>query len=313
MDAALDNALRLLQLAFPALLGAVAGATRLFDDPRRAIRALNGYALTFGFPALVLRGLLQTGELPGDPAFWLIWPVSLLVLLVGIRLIAPRDQRGTLALVTAFGNVAYLGLPFVLALYGLEVAGDAALAVSIHVTLAVTVGPMLLESWGRAGAANWRAALGRAARLPLFWAPVIGLLVRTLPAGGRTATLDWITPIAQSAAPVALFVIGLHVFVERRHLAHVSGPLVAHLSVCLLITPALVTGLALAAVHAGWLTPSLGRVHVILASMPAAVTTFAIAERSGIGRERVAAVVVWSSALALILLPIWSWVAGAVL
>ncbi len=282
----------------------------LFPDPRQAVAALNRYALNVGFPALIVVGLLDDQPLPTEPAFWLLWPLALAALVFGIRAFAPRAEAGTLALVAAFGNVAYLGLPYVLALYGPSVAGPAPLAVSIHVTLSVTVGPVLLELWGRGGEATWAPAVGRVLRMPLFWAPIAGLAGRSLPAGVRDGVSSWVDPLAASAAPVALFVIGLHVFLERRRLARVDGGLVAHLAVRQLLAPGLVTALALGASALGLLSPELARVHVVLAAAPAAITTFAIAEGMGVGEHRIASVVVWSSVLALVVLPAWSWVAG---
>ncbi|MEM1347880.1 MAG: AEC family transporter [Myxococcota bacterium] len=312
MDAALDNALRLLMLGFPAALGAIAGAAGLFDDPHKAIDVLNRYALTFGFPALVLRGLLGMDELPAQPVFWAVWPVSLGLLCLGIRALAPKGAAGTLALVAAFGNVAYLGLPYVEALYGAQMAGPAALAVSIHSTFAVSLGPLLLERWGSDRGASWGAALKRVARMPLFWAPFVGLLALRLPLEARQVALPWIAPVASSAAPVALFLIGLHVFVERRRLAAIDAQLFAHVGIRQLMAPAVVGVLSYAAVRAGMLTAQFAQVHVLLASMPAAIGTFSMAHHVGAGQEQAAAAVVWSSALALVVLPVWAWVVVAI-
>ncbi len=313
MGAALDNLIRLLLLAFPAALGAVTGAAGLFEDPRAAVRVLNGYALTIGFPSLVLKGLLEASSLPTDAVFLAIWPLGLVIALLAIRLLAPREQRGTLALVTCFGNVAYLGLPYVMALHGPSAAGPAALAVSVHVTLAVTVGPLLLSQWSADARAGWREAAGRALRLPLFWAPIVGLSARALPAGGRALALEWISPLAASAAPVALFVIGLYVFLERRRLSQLNAALITHVALRQLVAPMIIAALGVAAVRAGLLSAPLAQIHVTLACMPAAITGFAIAERAKIGESRVAAAVVWSSALSLLLLPAWSWLASALL
>jgi predicted permease len=313
MEAAIDNAIRLLQLGFPAGLGALAGAFRLFEDPRRAVDVLNRYALTFGFPALILRGLLQTKSLPDSLSFWLLWPLVLFLTLAGIRWLAPRGTAGTLALVACFGNVAYLGLPYVLTLFDSSIAGSAALAVSIHVTLAVTLGPLLLEMWGKENPGNWWVSVERVLRLPLFWAPLVGLGMRFLPITTRSTMLTWVQPIAGSAAPVALFLIGLHLYLERRRLAVFDKGLFLHLSIRQLIIPALMLLLSAVAISLGWLTSPLGRIQVILASMPAAITTFSMAHHAGLGEERVAGTIVWSSILALVLLPGWSWLAGILL
>ena len=65
-----------------------------------------------------------------------------------LRQAATPGTRALIALVAAFGNVSYLGLPYVEALYGAQMAGPAALAVSIHSTFAVSLGPLLLRRPG---------------------------------------------------------------------------------------------------------------------------------------------------------------------
>lgn len=311
MDAALDNSLRLLQLAVPAVLGVVAGRFGLFTDPRRAVEVLNRYALTFGFPALVLRGVLSTSEVPSSPVFWLIWPVALAALLAVVRGLAPAADRGTLALVTSFGNVAYLGLPFSIVLLGPSIEGAASLAVSVHVALSVSVGPFLLERWSGGTGTSLRTAAARVLSLPLFWAPVLGLLAHAGPASLRTAVVPWISPVASSAAPVALFVIGLYVFLERHRLTAVDRSLVWHVGMRQLTAPVVVAALALGASTLGLLSSRHAMLHVLLACMPVAITTFAIADRAGTGQDHVARAVVWSSLLAFGLLPLWASLAGS--
>ena len=140
LQAALDTAPRLFQLAIPAFLGAIAGRAGLFRDPEEAITTLNTYALNIGFPALIALGLVDARlALPSSPLFYLAWPICLAVMLLTLRIIpAWRESLGTLSLVVVFGNVAYLGLPYVRATFGEQIGGAAALAVAIHVTGAVT-------------------------------------------------------------------------------------------------------------------------------------------------------------------------------
>lgn len=301
MTLGLDNALRLLQLGVPALLGAGCGALRLFPDPRAAVVVLNRYALYIGFPALVTRGLLlPSAVIPAEPAFWLLWPVALTLMLLGV----PRARDSALGLGMTFGNVAYLGLPYVLAVMGEGMAGPAALAVAVHVTGAVTVGPALLAR--AAGAPGGvLEVVRRVARQPLFWAPVVGLSMRAGSPDLRRVTADGLQPFADSAAVVALFLLGLHVFTERARLRSIGAAVLSLVAVRMLLAPALVLGLAWAAVILGWLPPELARVHVLLAAMPLAITTFSMAHDAGVEADRVAGAVVVSSMLAVLMLPLW--------
>ena len=305
-DSGLGNALRLLELGLPAVVGAACGALGLFRDPRAAVGVLNRYALYVGFPALVARGLLEPGAaIPEQPAFWLLWPVALtcsLLLSRGVR-------HPAVGLGITFGNVAYLGLPYVLAVMGPSMAGPAALAVGVHVTGAVTVGPALLAH-ASGGGGGLGAVARRVARLPLFWAPLAGLLLRTTPPSVRALAAQGLSPVASSAAAVALFLLGLHVYVERARVLEASRAVLGVVAVRMVLTPAVVLALGLGAVVWGWLPAELARLHVMLAAMPLAITTFSMAHDAGVESERVAGAVVVSSVAALVMLPLWSAVAG---
>lgn len=306
MTLGLDNALRLLQLAIPALVGAGCGAVGLFPDPRAAVVALNRYALYVGFPALVARGLLlPSAVIPTQPAFWLLWPVALTLMLLGFG----RARRSALGLGMTFGNVAYLGLPYVLAVMGEAIAGPAALAVAVHVTGAVTVGPTLLAkaSGARGGATR---VVRRVALQPLFWAPIVGLALRASPAELRSGAADVLQPFASSAAVVALFLMGLHVFTQRAQVRRIGVAVLGLVAARMLLAPAVVLGLAWASVTLGWLPPNLARVHVLLAAMPLAITTFSMAHDAGVEADRVAGAVVVSSVLAAVMLPLWAMLAA---
>ena len=312
MDAAFDNALRLVHLGFPAALGWLAARMGLVADARKAVGALNGYAIYFAFPALVVRGLLDaTVALPTDAAFYLLWPITLglvLIGLVGLTQHAVAPKRATLCLTAVFGNVAYLGLPYVEAVLGHDVAGPAALAVSVHVVGGVILGPVVLARWGRPDGAR---AVGptwiRALRQPLFWAPLVGLLLRLSPL--RNGASNLLSPLAGSAAPVALFLLGLYLYVERRQIVRPSQAMRAiwvHLAMRQLAIPLLALGLGLGAVILGLLPPTHARLHVVLAAMPVAITTFSMAVEAQAGTHQVAAAIVWSTLSALILLPLWT-------
>lgn len=315
LQAALDTAPRLLQLAVPAFLGALAGRAGLFRDPEEAITTLNTYALNIGFPALIVLGLVDARlALPSSPLFYLAWPICLAVMLLALRAIPTwRESLGTLSLVVVFGNVAYLGLPYVRATFGEEIGGPAALAVAIHVTGAVTLGPTVLALWsGGEEKTSARDLASRVAKQPLFWAPAVGLALRALPEAARGEAIDWIKPLAASAAPIALFLLGLYLYQQRDRLAARDIPLLGHLLVRQAITPALMLGVMLLGWKFGWISGEYAALHVVLASMPVAITTFSMAHQAGARSDRVGASIVWSSILSLLLLPVWSSIAKAI-
>ncbi len=291
--------LRALILVAPVLLGALAGGVGLFANPQAAIRILNRYALYFGFPALVLVGILDASfTLPTQWQFWVLVPLVLSIALVVVRVLG-RRHAGTMALVASFGNVAYLGLPVVEQTMGAHVLGMASLIVAIHVTLSMVFGPLLLLRWSQhegEGAFAWKKVLAQ----PLLWAPLIGLLGRLAPssiAEGASAVLG---PIGSSAAPVALFLLGLYLFTNRSELARIRISTLGHAAIRIVLIPGLTLG---AALLIGGLSREAIQIFVILGSMPAAITTFAIAEDLGVGKTQIAQTIVLTSVLAALTIP----------
>lgn len=298
---------RLLVLAIPAVLGALAARLSVFEEPQQAMRALNTYALYFGFPALIAAGLMSaTLTLPSSPLFYLAWPLVLWLILGALRM-TRGAHTSTLALVTVFGNVAYLGLPYVLSLYDASLTGAATLIVAVHVTLAVTLGPWVLAAWSGESAPRFSTLAASVAKQPLFWAPFAGLACQLLPEPVLTQGLaPLIKPMAASAAPVALFLLGMHLHEQRARLVSWHAPLLAHLLIRQAVAPLLMLGLMVAAHKFGWIEARFAGLHVILAAMPVAITTFSMAHQCGHGEDVVGASILWSTLLSLLLLPLWT-------
>lgn len=293
-------------LLLPVLAGVGAGAVRIFDDPKSAIGHLNRYALYFAFPALVFRGIANAQfALPTAPTFWLTVPVALAVALGLLRALArvlgvPRDS-GSMALVVSFGNVAYLGLPIAERALGEAAVGVASLAVAIHVLFAMAVGPTLLLRWS--GRAAEKGAMGRLLRQPLLWAPVVGLAVRAAPDLVGSTLSELLGPIGASAAPVALFLLGLYLHGNARELAGVDRSALTHAAGKVLMLPTVTLCAVLAARAAGLLPELEAKVLVLLSAMPTAITTFAISHDFGVGERRVTQAIVLSTLIAALTVP----------
>lgn len=313
MSELLLNASRVALLAVPAVLGALLTRSGVIRRPADAMGGLNAFALYVGFPSLVVVGLVDGDfRVPSTPGFWALVPVhqALLVatLFVAARLTGTRDERGTLGLVALFANVAYLGLPLVVAIFGESVRGIASLLVSIHVALGVSLGPVLLAKYagGGDGAVPW----GRVLRQPLLWAPVVGGLLRLAPDSAQGLSLTILQPLAAAAAPVALFLLGIQLFVNRgvRGLGEVGVWL--HVAGRLAIGPVLAVAVAWPLVGMGQLEPMHAAVAVTLAGMPAAVTTLILARDAETGVERITSVLVVSTLLCLVTLPLLATIAA---
>ena len=300
------NAGRLGVLAVPALLGVLVVKARQVPDVPAAISALNAYTLHLGFPALIALGVLEVDpSVASTWGFWAVIPVVDAVLIAiswaaGRRL--PGRQGGSIALVLLFGNTAYLGLPFAVSVLGERARGPASLLVAVQVTVAVFAGPVLLRRWSGdgGGAVDWARLL----RQPLLLAPFVAVGLRQLPSGVVDAARDVLGPLAASTAPVAMFLLGLYLVHNWDRVRAAEAGVWTHVVVRMVVAPAVNAAVALWWFEIGTLSATTAAVVVVLGGMPAAISTFSIAQYEGVAADRVASVVVRSSVAAVVTMPV---------
>lgn len=311
----------LVTLLFPLVLGVLAARGRWIETPSvtsaQAMAALNRFALAIAFPALVVASFL-------DPAreLALRWPVLLLAgapLVVGVLaswLLGDRavggerlPSGGALSLVALFGNSAYLGLPLVAAVLGEAHLSLASTIVSVHVALTVTLGTALLEREGTGTDAK-RLAI-KLVTSPLAMSPVVGaLLAWSLDAAElgthplAHASFRALDLVGKTASPLGIFVLGLFLGGRAPSLERPRGQL-AFVFVRLVVVPAATIGLALALRTVVTLTLDELRALVLLAAVPAAISTFAMVEEAGGDSEPVARAIVTTSLVSCVTVPGW--------
>jgi predicted permease len=313
-------------LAFPVLLGALAGRARLLersaDTASEAVGPLNRFALLIAFPTLVVAAWLDPERrMRIDGALALAATVAMgagvgAAWALGDRTVGGTrlPSRGALALVALFGNSAYLGLPLTAAVLGPEALGPASFVVALHVAVSVTVGGYLLARWSGRDASG-RVVLRKLASSPLAWSPLVGLGLAALrdaaglaghPAlAAAHAALDG---IGRTASPLGLFVLGLFLARPRDE---VRVPVASDLAfglVRLVVAPlaALVAGRVLG------LGPDALRLVVLLSGVPAAISTFAMAHDAGVQPERVARAIVTTTLLSAATIPAMLWLSARI-
>ena len=243
-------------------------AARAGPLPESAIPGLNAYVLFFALPCMLFRFGASL------PLARLADPVLLGIYLLCARADGRADDRGHPAddaagrggvdlrdaafgaLVAAFPNAGFMGVPLLVALFGDAAAGPVigAIVLDLVVTSTLCLAIAQAESARSAGDAERRAAhaaliaLRGALTNPLPWAIVLG-------AASAALGLEPLAPVGQivrmlgdSATPVALFTIGAVLFRAGNHV-HSRTPVGHFLPVALIklfVHPALVfaTGLA---------------------------------------------------------------------
>jgi predicted permease len=307
--------LAILTLTFPffALVACGYLAARSGVLALSAIPGLNGFVLFFALPCMLYRfGASAPVAQLFDPGVALTY-LCCGLLMVGVCLALTR--RATMgwndaafgALVAAFPNTGFMGVPLLVALLGPGAATP--VIVSLLVDMVFTTSLCIaLSRLGvpRAGAiqAASRALRGVAAN-PLPWAILAGALVSWLQVQMPKPITSTVGLLADAASPVALFTIGA-VLARSQKLAQSDAthavPWQATVPVAVLklfVHPLLVFGVGTAVIALGLpLEPFALKVLVLLAALPSASNVVLLAERYGANSGLIARIILLSTASA---------------
>ena len=185
--------------------------------PAQAVPGLNSFVLYFALPALLLRFGWRT------PVATLFDPLLLgLYLVVGLAVVGlsvawarargvPGADAAFGALVAAFPNSGFMGVPLLVALLGPAAAGPVICTVLADMIVTSSVCVALSQALGGHGG-NARAAVLRSLRgalsNPLPWAIGLGALMGGLKLQLPAPVTGIVNLLADAASPVALFTIG---------------------------------------------------------------------------------------------------------
>lgn len=310
--------LDVLRVTFPFFALVLCGyfAARRRFLPLEAIPGLNGFVLYFALPCMLFRfgastPITQLLDL-GVALTYLLCAMIMVAFTVAVSLNRRiRWKDASLgALVAAFPNTGFMGVPLLVALLGPSAAGPTivTIVVDMVVTSSLCVALSQLDAAGEHGAAvAGRKALAGMLKNPMPWAILLGALfswqgLSLLAPVGKTVGL-----LADAASPVALFTIGA-VLARSQMLAHerIQGPLLWRdvLPVALfklLLHPVLVLLVAITARQ--WGVP-LSRealvVMVLVAALPSASNVSLLAERFGADNGRIARIILLTTAAAFL-------------
>jgi hypothetical protein len=325
----------LVTIPFFALIAAGYAAARAGALPLSAIPGLNTFVLYFALPCMLFRfgagspiGQLLDGGVAG------VWGLCALVL-VGATVAFSRNERigwndaAFGALVAAFPNTGFMGVPLLVAILGAQAASPLIITIAFDtvVTSSLCIALSRLDGDDAHGAAKAiRQALGRALQNPLPWAIVLGGVVS---ASGLAlpGPLDrTIAMLADAASPVALFTIGAvlarSALLAREHRASAlvasamgsgtgSAPpaplrdVLPVVALKLVLHPLLVYGAARGAMALGVTLsgPALAAM-VLVAALPSASNVSMLAERFGADNGRIARIILWTTVVAFFSFPL---------
>lgn len=310
--------LDILLVTFPffalVLAGYVAARRRML--PLEAISGLNTFVLFFALPCMLYRFGAGTpiAQLL-DPAALLTWVACALLMVAGTVKFSMNarirwNDASFGALVAAFPNTGFMGVPLLVALLGAAAAGPAILTILIDlvVTSSLCIALSRLDGADEHGASNAaKKALQGMALNPMPWAILLGGLSSALAVKPIAPVMNTIGLLADAASPVALFTIGA-VLARSQFLAaqeeHAPLPARDFVPVALaklLLHPLLVWLAGTAVRAAGLPLPVFTlNVMVLVAALPSASNVSLLAERFGADTGRIARIILLTTAAAFL-------------
>jgi len=306
--------LAVLAVTFPFFALVLCGyvATRRGLLPQAAIPGLNSFVLYFSLPCMLFRFGATTPILRDLTAGLLAVYLGCALAMVALTVAFTRSARvgwndaAFGALVAAFPNTGYMGVPLLLALLGEASAGPAIATILIDLlfTSSLCIALSRADSADEHGAAAAaRAALRGVVVNPLPWAILSGVAVFVAGIELPRPLMQTIALLGDAASPTALFTIGA-VLARSQMTAHDRTPAAEVLPVAmakLLLHPLLVLGAGRAAIALGVpLDPFALNVIVLVAALPSASNVAMLAERFGAHSGRIARIILVSTALAFL-------------
>ncbi|OLZ71119.1 transporter [Streptomyces amritsarensis] len=280
--------------------------------PAEASKAFSDYAFLFAVPCYLfgniyasdLAALFDRRAIGGYAA-----TAALASAVVAAAAVARgrRDPREVALRVMAGVqvNTAYFAVPVFITVFGTAAPIFPILLFQVCVLSLVVIALMEL---GRAGPAEGgpgrrlSRAAGASLATPLVLACNAGILLNLLSVRVPAVVLDGAAFVGDSASPVALFALGLHLGGAGLHLRGTTREELALIAFKCLVFPLsawAVCGL-LFGVRGDWLA-----YLVLIAAMPTPQNLFIFAQRYDVGVGLAASVVIKTSLVSLVLLPFW--------
>lgn len=281
--------------------------------PLEAITGLNSFVLFFALPCMLYRfGATTPIAQLLDGSVFLTWTLCAMVM-VSFTIATTLNKRNAWndasfgALVAAFPNTGFMGVPLLVAILGAQAAGPmiVTIVVDMVITSSLCVALSRLDAAGTHGmSVAARNALKGMVFNPMPWGIIFGTLASAtqfeLPAP-VTKTLGL---LADAASPVALFTIGA--VLARSNMTGDQRPIpprdyVPIAVFKLILHPALVLTLGVSLIQLGLpLSQSALTVMVLVAALPSASNVSLLAERFEANNGRIARIILVSTAVAFV-------------
>ena len=310
--------LHIFSITFPffalVICGYLAARRRLL--PLEAIPGLNSFVLFFALPCMLYRFGASTPILQLlDVSVFFTWLLCALVM-VGFTVTVSMNRRigwndaSFGALVAAFPNTGFMGVPLLVALLGAQAAGPmiVTMVVDMVITTSLCIALSRLDGADEHGVSKaFKNALKGVVANPMPWSILLGGVASAMSFELPKPMAQTVGLLADSASPVALFTIGA-VLARSQMQATLHHHAPMHLRdyvpvavLKLVLHPLLVLMVGAGAISLGVpLDRFAFTVMVLVAALPSASNVAMLAERFGADSGRIARIILVSTAAAFV-------------
>lgn len=264
---------------------------------------LNKFVLYISFPCLVFRSL-QPATI--ETSYWKIPPLAFSVITIIFLLVYGWGKYGlrfslsssaSFAMGAAFGNTAFLGYPFVIALLGEKALPPAIFFDQMGNFLAVyTVGVAfcVYSKFQKFSFSSFKEIF----KLPPFLAFVIALFLNGIPI--PVIFMDTINRLANTTVPIIMIAIGLSLSMKQvsRHLIPIFYAAIIKLILLPIIFLILTRFIDF--------EPITRQVMVIQSATPTLMSSFALASLYSLDSELCSSIIFTTTILSFATLPLWN-------
>ncbi len=310
--------LNVLQITFPFFALVLCGyiAARKGILPLAAIPGLNSFVLFFALPCMLFRFGASTpiAQLLDASVFGIYLFCALVM--VAFTIAVTKNSRigwndaSLGALVAAFPNTGFMGVPLLVALLGQAAAGPAIITIVIDmvITSSLCIALSRLDGADEHGfsKAAKNALKGMLAN-PMPWSILLGALASAVSLTLPKPVAVTVGLLADAASPVALFTIGAVLArsqmntPENTHQAIHYADYLPVAGIKLFIHPLLVLLVAVSARQMGAPLDRFTLITLVLvAALPSASNVSMLAERFGANNGRIARIILVSTAMAFL-------------
>lgn len=287
----LDIALKVLEIVAPVFALAGVGFTWVRLGFEYRVQFVTRLAMSLAIPCLIFVSLMQTEIDPAALATLTIAALAAYTLVTlamwGLVWLGRLDRQTFLAPLI-FSNTGNLGLPLALFAFGETGLGYGVVVFAVSAVIQFTFGIWLVSGGG---------SLRKVVQEPLVGATLLGGLFMWQGWETPTVVTNTLSLIGQMAIPMMLITLG--VAVARLKIGAFARPL--------LLSATKIAVCAACGIGAGlWfgLEPVAFGVLVLQLATPVAVTSYMLAEKYGAESEAVAGLVVVSTVMSVVTLPV---------